>query len=77
MYVSIFSLLHYAKRAVNGQGILVWEELTADSLNGDPRQPFLQALKAAFEVSSSTMTVAYMPFVWLSTKFTYFHVSLL
>jgi len=50
------SLLHYAKLAVNGQGILVWEELSVDATSGDPRQPFLQAIKAAFEVSSSSGT---------------------
>ena len=42
------SLLHYAKLAVNGQTIVVWEELSPDS--DDPRKPFLQTLAGAFEV---------------------------
>ena len=42
------SLLHYAKLAVNGQTIVVWEELSPDS--DDSRKPFLQTLAGAFEV---------------------------
>ena len=40
---------------MNGQDILVWEELSVDATSGDPRQPFLQAIKAAFEVSISAL----------------------
>ena len=42
------SLLHYAKLAVNGQPIVVWEELSP-TCDG-PRKPFLQTLAGAFEV---------------------------
>ena len=42
------SLLHYAKLAVNGQIIVVWEELSPDS--DDSRKLFLQTLAGAFEV---------------------------
>ena len=44
----MYSLLHYAKLAVNGQTIVVWEELSPDS--DDPRKLFLQTLGGVFEV---------------------------
>ena len=46
-------LLHYAKLAVNGQPIIVWEELSLE--RDDHRKPFLQVIAGAFEVQHCSL----------------------
>ena len=53
-------LLHYAKLAVNGQPIIVWEELSLE--RDDHRKPFLQVIAGAFEVWHCSLC-------WLSKLF--------